>query len=126
MRAIAIAALLLVSGCSGKTTSLICAGTVQRVGEPETRQPVSSLAASVTKHPLYVKAWSHSYGEFRLSEPYLQHFSNLDDLGDQILIAEQGDARVLGMFNKISGSLKLAAGSDVFDVQCGEVNRIIP
>lgn len=126
MRAIAIAALLLVGGCSGKTTSLICDGTVQRVGEPETRQPVSSLAASVTKHPFYVKAWSDSYGEFRLSEPYLQYFSNLDDLGDQLLIAEDGETKVLGMFNKISGSLKLAAGNDLFEVQCREASRITP
>lgn len=126
MRAIAIAAFLLVGGCSGKTTSLVCAGTMQRVGEPETRQPISSVAASVTKHPFYVKAWSDSYGEFRLSDPYAQHFSHLDDLGDQILITEQGETKVSGMFNKISGDLKLAAGDDLFEVECREVDRITP
>ncbi|MDO8900444.1 MAG: hypothetical protein Q7V15_03730 [Phenylobacterium sp.] len=126
MRATAIAVLLLLGGCSGKTTSLVCTGTMQRVGEPETRQPVSSLAASVTKYPFYVKAWSDSYGEFRLSDPYAQHFSRLDDLGDQIMISEQGQTKVSGTFNKINGSLKLAAGNDLFEVECREVNRITP
>lgn len=122
----AAAATALLSGCSGRTTSLLCKGTVQKVGKPETLVPIEALAASVTKHPPYVKLWSKSYGEFRLSEPYAQYYSDLDDLGDQLLIRELGSKETSGMFNKISGRLMLHAGSDLFEVTCRDAARLTP
>ena len=123
---ISAAAATLLSGCSGKTTSLLCKGTVQKVGKPETLAPVDALTASVTKFPFYVKAWSKSYGEFRLSAPYMQYYSDLDDLGDQLLIHELGSKETSGMFNKISGRLMLHAGSDLFEVSCQDAARLTP
>ncbi|MDP1874155.1 hypothetical protein [Phenylobacterium sp.] len=122
----AAAAALLLSACSRSTTSLLCKGTVQEVGKPETLVPVDALAASVTKHPFYVTAWSKSYGEFRLTEPYAQYYSDLDDLGDQIIISELGSKDSSGIFNKISGRLMLHAGSDLFEVSCKDVARLMP
>lgn len=126
MRNIAVAILLLTGACSGDTTSLRCAGTVQKVGQPETQQPIPEFTGSVTRHPFFVRAFSESYGEFRLSEPYAQHFSNLEDLGDEILISEVGRTETLGLFNKISGKLTLAVGGELFEVQCREVDRLAP
>lgn len=123
---ISVAAATLLSGCSEKTTSLLCKGTVQKVGKPETLAPVDALAASVTKFPFYVKAWSKSYGEFWLSEPYMRYYSDLDDLGDQLLIREFGSKETSGMFNKISGHLMLHAGSDIFEVSCQNAVRLTP
>lgn len=129
-RAIAVSTLFLaaviVSGCSGKKTALICDGTVQKVGKPETQEPVRGLAASITKWPAYVKLYNKFYGEFRLSEPYFQYFSDLDDIGDQILIGEAGGGHVIGMFNKITGSLKLNVGSDLYEVTCRRSAPITP
>lgn len=122
----AAAAAALLSGCSGKTTSLLCKGTVQKVGKPETLMPVEGLAASVTKYQPYVKLWNNSYGEFRLSDPYAQHYSDIDDLGDQILIREIGSKNTSGMFNKISGRLILKSGTDLFEVSCQDAVRLTP
>lgn len=128
-RAIIVSTLFLAvmaSGCSGKKTALICDGTVQKVGKPETQEPVKGLAASITKWPAYVKLYNKSYGQFRLSEPYLQYFSDLDDIGDQILIGEAGAGHIIGMFNKITGGLKLSVGSDLFEVTCRRSVPITP
>lgn len=126
LAASAAAAVVLLSSCSGKTTSLLCNGTVQKVGKPETTEPIDDLAASVTKFPLYVKAWSKSYGEFRLSDPYMQYYSDLDDIGDQLIIRELGSQDTSGIFNKISGRLNLHAGTDLFEVSCKDAARLTP
>lgn len=124
--AVGAAAAALLSGCSGTTTSLLCKGTVQKVGKPETLAPVEGLAASVTKYQPYVKLWNKSYGEFRMSDPYMQHYSDLDDLGDEILIRGIGSNNTSGMLNKISGRLILHAGTDLFEVSCRDAARLTP
>ncbi|WP_133149181.1 hypothetical protein [Caulobacter zeae] len=119
-------AAIVLAGCSGKTTSLVCKGTVQQVNRPDTSAPIDNVAASVTKYPVYVQAWNKTYGNFKLSDPVAQYYSNLDDIGDQLLIAESGAAEVLGMFNKINGRLRLRVGSELYDVSCRDAARLTP
>ena len=106
----ASAAAALLSGCAGKTTSLLCKGTVQKVGKPETILPVDSLAASVTKFPLYVKAWSNSYGEFRLSGVIPKLMEKRVAIGEQV--AEQRAAGRKQALQALRGEASAVFGGD--------------
>jgi len=56
----------------------------------------------------------------------MQHYSDLDDLGDEILIRGIGSNNTSGMLNKISGRLILHAGTDLFEVSCRDAARLTP
>lgn len=98
---------------------------MQRQHQPETRQQAEGVSVLFEKYPAYVKLWNRSWGSMQMSEPYAQYFSRVDDSGDTLLIATEG-ANVGGMFNRVTGHLRLATAGDLFDVQCTPVQRMVP
>jgi hypothetical protein len=117
---------LIATGCTSKTALLVCTGTVQQVGKPETAKPSPLAAVRVTKWPGYTKLWNKSYGDVRISEPFLENFTNLEVVGDHLVLRKSGETKVSGALNRISGHLQVHDQDDLYDLNCKQVTPLTP
>lgn len=116
----------MVSACEVQTTHLTCSGTVQKPADPVITEPVEHFAVTFERFPAVTRLWSKSEGSVKLSEPVIQYYSYVDDIGDQLLFNEAGVTSNFGMFNKVGGRLRVAVGRDLYDVRCREARPLAP
>lgn len=116
----------MVSACEVQTTHLTCSGTVQKPANPVITEPVEHFAVRFERYPALTRVWSRSEGSVKLSEPVIQYYSYVDDIGDQLLFNEVGATSNFGMFNKVGGRLRVAVGRDLYDVRCREAQPLVP
>lgn len=125
----AIAGLALV-GCAGKqsrSTALVCTGTLQKVGKPETAVPSPPAAVRITKFPDYVKLWSKSYGEVSVSEPFLENYTHVQQIDDHLFLRKMDDKEeVSGVFNRISGHFTIHFRDDFYELNCKPTEPLAP
>jgi hypothetical protein len=121
-----VATAAVLTGCTGKTTPLICNGTVEKVGDQSDPRPSEPVVIRIEKYPAYAKLYNKSYGSLVMSEPTAQYYSHIEEAGDQLLISEPGNEHVLGMFNKISGRFRLISGGQSYELSCEPTMPLTP